>query len=252
LPKRILAFHKNLDVLYLPSLSTDLKYVIVLDTASANLNIDNEIDNSEVSRVMTYFKEWREKDAKQNSVWISAHLAKTAKGESIDEVINLGARGAGAWEDNSNWSAYVGASEKNGEGFRVFKMGKRRTVLDFEEIHAKGHSGYMPGNENGEAIEVKYRYTVCERGGANLRKQEFAQREGEVMKKRFIDAFSNCKIEFPNKSAILALVNGNASKKKEFLDGMISSGEVIERPTPEGNIKEYQRSKTYLSLKDNT
>jgi hypothetical protein len=222
--------------------------LVVFDTGSANFEINNESDNSEVGRFTALLKQWREREPRLKSAWVSAHLSKGAKGQSIDEILNFGSRGASAWEDNMNWVGLISSSEKDNKGYRVLKTGKIRVVPEFQEINFKGSERVMTASDGSD---VHYRYLVPERGAESLRKQESAIARDDEMKKRFIDAFSECKVSHPDRSEILSLVKGKSTQKAEFLNGLIAQREVFEYPIPDGNIREGKRSKTYLSLSSN-
>jgi RecA-family ATPase len=202
--------------------------LLVIDTASANLEVQNESDNSEISRMMSVMKEHAAKNS--ISVWIVTHLAKGAKGQSIDEIRKFGARGAGAWEDNAQWTAILAATKEDNEGDRIFKMGKRRAVLAFDEISFAGHDGTI---EIEGRPDVNYRYTVGNKGSAYLRKQAAAIEWTEVFVKRFRDAFAKCTKEYPTKSDIVSLAGGKKQTAMNKFEEFVAQGVIVEVEIPE-------------------
>ena len=90
--------------------------LVIIDTAAANLDIDNENDNAQISRFMAVLKEVHSQT--QMPIWVIAHLTKVAKGIDIDSLDTLSARGGGAWEADANWTAILSTDkdtdQKNG------------------------------------------------------------------------------------------------------------------------------------------
>ena len=64
--------------------------LVIIDTAAANLEINNENANAEISGFMAVLKEQHTKTGM--NIWVIAHLAKTAKGVNIDNMDSLSAR----------------------------------------------------------------------------------------------------------------------------------------------------------------
>jgi hypothetical protein len=217
--------------------------LLVLDTASANLEVQNESDNSEISRMMSIMKQHAAFETGM-SIWISTHLAKGAKGQSIDEIRKFGARGAGAWEDNAQWTAIIAATKEDNEGDRVFKMGKRRVVLDFDEISFKGHESVIAISED---VDVRYRYTVGNKGSAYLRKQAAAIEWSEIWVDRFKKAFAECRSEFPTKSAICGLAGGKKETARSRFEEFVAKGLILEVEIPESD-RELRGSKFWYKL----
>lgn len=105
-----------------------VKPLTVLDTVSANIDLDNENDNAEVGKAIAYIKQAND----GAPLWLTAHTAKAMK---RDDVQNLSVRGAGAFEGDANAVAYI--FKEQAEDLRFMKLGKHRYEADFAEIEFK-------------------------------------------------------------------------------------------------------------------
>jgi hypothetical protein len=100
-----------------------IKPLIVFDTTSANFQLENESDNSEVSSAMAIIKQ----TLMDYPVVLVGHTPKALK---KGEITDLTFRGASAWEADAH-ATYFMAEE---EGERYLILGKRRFVPKFTEI----------------------------------------------------------------------------------------------------------------------
>ena len=105
-----------------------VKPLTVLDTVSANIDLDNENDNAEVGKAIAYIKQAND----GAPLWLTAHTSKALK-RSDDE--NLSVRGAGAFEGDANAVAYI--FKEQAEDLRFMRLGKHRYEADFNEIEFK-------------------------------------------------------------------------------------------------------------------
>jgi len=98
--------------------------LVVMDTKSAVLEMENENDNSEASRAMA--------DLKQRfaglPIWLIGHMAKTNLGRS--DVSTLSMRGGSAFEADANQVLYI----VNEHGTRFLVRGKTRFVAKWDEL----------------------------------------------------------------------------------------------------------------------
>ncbi len=102
-----------------------VKPLTVLDTVSANIDLDNENDNAAVGKAIAYIKQAND----GAPLWLIAHTAKALKQEDVQ---NLSVRGAGAFEGDANAVAFI--FEEAAKGVRYMKLGKHRYEADFNEI----------------------------------------------------------------------------------------------------------------------
>lgn len=105
-----------------------VKPLTVLDTVSANIDLDNENDNAEVGKAIAYIKQAND----GAPLWLTAHTAKAMK---RDDVQNLSVRGAGAFEGDANAVAYI--FKEQADDLRFMKLGKHRYEADYNEIEFK-------------------------------------------------------------------------------------------------------------------
>jgi hypothetical protein len=185
--------------------------LLVLDTASANIELENENSNSEVSRAMAILKEFYSKY--DLSSQIITHLTKTAKGQSIDDLSNLSARGGGAWEGDAHWTGLLSSEKENGEGDRVLKILKTRHEHDFREISFSGSVQEAPALDRfGNPILVKYRYSVPSKSSKDSRVIERMKEKNEAICEKIKAALQSLDGEYPSKNDIKKEVGGNATE----------------------------------------
>lgn len=185
--------------------------LVIIDTAAANLEINNENANAEISGFMAVLKELHTQTGM--NIWVIAHLAKTAKGVDIDNMDSLSARGGGAWEADANWTAILSADE---DGKRVLKMNKRRVELLFSEISFSSvvHSKSSV-DEFGDLVNVDYRYVTPMRSDFRSRMlQKMKPLEDQVL-----DLVKT--LDYPSKNAIQLELGGKSTKVKNVIDSLL-------------------------------
>ena len=217
----------------------DIPPLVIIDTAAANFELTNENSNAEISAFMAVLKEMHSQTGM--SIWVVAHLAKTAKGANIDEMDSLSARGGGAWEADANWTAVLSADD---DGKRILKMNKRRVELTFNEIYFQSvtHSKWAM-DEFGDEVSLDYRYVTPMRSDYGTRiSQKMKPFEAEVLKA--ID-----KLEWPSKNEIQIEMGGKSTKPKMVIDSMIARGILKEAPLP--STAKRKGRKTYIAINSN-
>lgn len=140
--------------------------LIVIDTAAATFEIENESDNSQVSSAISEVK--RACSESNTPLWIVAHTAKAM----AEADKNLSARGAGAWTGDVHGTAYV-LSSKNTPNERVLELGKIRYEPSFRSVRfvTETHSA-LSQHTLGHTVERSYRVG-----------QAFKQTEDDVLQK---------------------------------------------------------------------
>jgi len=218
----------------------DIPPLVIIDTAAANFELSNENSNAEISGFMAVLKEMHSQTGM--SIWVVAHLAKTAKGANIDEMDSLSARGGGAWEADANWTAVLSADDDDGK--RILKMNKRRVELTFNEIYFQSvtHTKLVT-DEFGDEVSLDYRYVTPMRSDYGTRiSQKMKPLEAEVLKA--ID-----KLEWPSKNEIQSEMGGKSTKLKTVIDSMIAKGALKEIPLP--STEKRKGRKTYIAINSN-
>lgn len=185
--------------------------LVIIDTAAANFDLSNENANAEISEFMAVLKEMHTKT--RMNIWVIAHLAKTAKGISIDDMDTLSARGGGAWEADANWTAVLSADE---DGKRILKMNKKRVELTFNEIYFQSvtHSKSAM-DEFGDIVNLEYRYVTPMRS-------DYGSRIAKKMKPiedQILEVIG--RLEYPSRNEIQNEMGGKSSKIKGVIDSML-------------------------------
>jgi hypothetical protein len=152
--------------------------LIILDTAAANLKVEQENDNGEISNNMAMIKELGEKH--NANFWIINHLSKDAKNQSIDQIMNMTARGGSAWGSDANWTALIGkANPEDIDSDTILKIDKERigTLRGAEIVFTAAFHPEMMLDKLGEPVEVSYPVV-------GMKKSETATRKKEAYKKQ--------------------------------------------------------------------
>ena len=100
--------------------------LVVLDTASACIDMENENDNAEAGRAIAAIKE----ALGSMPAWIIGHTPKALK---RGDVRDLSMRGASSFEGDVHATSYIFYDEALDK--RVLSLGKRRFEAEFDEIH---------------------------------------------------------------------------------------------------------------------
>ena len=151
--------------------------LIVLDTSNATLDLENENDNSQAGKAIACIKEVLGKAA----LWIVAHTSKVT---SREDVKQMSARGAGAFEGDANAVCYI----LQQESVRFLVLGKRRFEAEFTEIKFESHAHCEDVMTPwGMSQRVWYRYGLpskAEEGEREGMKQQAKEDSADLIKHR--------------------------------------------------------------------
>lgn len=112
------------EMTYTTEMGFAVRPLVVLDTVSSNLDLENESDNSEVADAMSRIKE----TLRGAPLLLIGHTSKAAIAHG-----GIGAfRGASAWEADAEGTYFLGVDEETGE--RYMETGKVRFSPMFDEI----------------------------------------------------------------------------------------------------------------------
>jgi hypothetical protein len=142
-----------------------VKPLIILDTANACIDLENENDNSQVGAACAAI---REGIGPAGACWVVHHAPKAQRGASVED---LTIRGGSAWEGDASTTAYI--STEGTEDKRFVRLGKCRfaprynelafdTDVDTEVVQAPW----------GETQEIVLRYGVPEGSSAAVRREQ--------------------------------------------------------------------------------
>lgn len=151
-----------------------VKPLVVLDTTSATVELESENDNAEVSRALAAMRI----AAPTMPRWLIAHMPK-----NIERKDASTARGASAWEADTDGSAYL--LREGAEGPRVLVLGKRRFTPEFDELTF----GSQGGDKNvstpwGSLQAVRYVHGEPNISHTATRKQQAEQRKQQESESR--------------------------------------------------------------------
>ena len=205
--------------------------LIILDTAAANLKVEQENDNGEISNNMAMIKELGEKH--NANFWIINHLSKDAKNQSIDQIMNMTARGGSAWGSDANWTALIGKADPDDiDSATILKIDKERigTLRGSEIVFSAAFHPEMMLDKLGEPVEVSYPVV-------GMHRSETATRKKEAFKKKISDAHQSIidqikKKEYQTGSDVHTVLKVNKQDFYLRLSELIEGGKVLEMELP--------------------
>ena len=223
--------------------------LVVFDTASATFNLDNENDNSEVSKYLSVIKE---KFLELNiPVWIVAHIAKSLKREDLK---NMSTRGASAFEGDANAIAYI--VNEDGDLSRYIGLGKHRYEEEFNTIRMTSNVFEEPVVDGyGDLVTVGYRYSMlykCSEEARVVNAEEAKEKKKNATKDRIkSDIIELIKVNQDNninttKSIIKKEIKGMEKTIIECLETMIENGLISQ---VDSGIKKNRESTFWYFLK---
>lgn len=142
--------------------------LVVLDTKSAVLDVEDENSNSEASKMMAALKQ----GFNDLPIWLIGHVAKALK----DATEGLSGRGAGAIEADANQTMFL---IKDKQDKRYFQNDKKRFEQKWPQIDLISHTKtIMALDEFGNLEEVTLRWAIAKPGEVPNKKMA-EQREAE-------------------------------------------------------------------------
>ena len=203
--------------------------LIVLDTANATLDIDNENDNAEVGKAISAIKQ----AADGMPIWIVAH---TPKSINRQEVKDLTVRGASAFTGDSQATLFIFKDDKLTD-YRFMMLGKHRFVEDFDEVRFSTSLHHQTIRTPwGKSQTQKYLVGKPEPASVKARLEEKRaleedQKAGEefVIRSEIEKMIGNPPQGIQmTRERLKGLVRRNNSKVIDLLEMLISEGKVIE------------------------
>ena len=187
--------------------------LIVMDTASANIDLDEENNNSQIGAAIAAIRE----GLGGGTCWIVHHTPK-AQGSAPLEDLTL--RGGGAWEGDASCTAFIG--DEGASDRRFMRLGKRRFEAAFAELEFDTHvDREIVETPWGEPQEVVYRYGFPKASSAAERqvKATEARVEREADKDRAREALVLADLRENGESTIRAANDRLGGGKR--LDGWV-------------------------------
>jgi hypothetical protein len=238
--------------------------LVVIDTLSATIRIDNENDNSEAAKMLATLRSGFE----GVPLWICVHTAKSLKGADVSQ---MSVRGASAFEGNAQGVFYLINDTRVGSRFLYGGSGaKRRDQGTLTEIEVRSEQkAEVVEDEFGFKQEVQYlipELLPSDFESRSNRTQEFLDTEDVKAKElrssedkrrvvAVIETFNKRACEepdkqehYPSKSMIKSRLQGQmgANKVDGLLKRLADEGLVEEVPLPRGVSR--KGATTYVSL----
>jgi hypothetical protein len=205
--------------------------LIILDTAAANLKVEQENDNGEISNNMAMIKELGEKH--NANFWIINHLSKDAKNQSIDQIMNMTARGGSAWGSDANWTALIGKADPDDiDSATILKIDKERigTLRGSEIVFSAVFHPEMMLDKLGEPVEVSYPVVGMHRSETATRKKEASKKKRVEYHEAILKAVKESK--YPTGNEIHKIVRGNKENFDEVIRELIACNSLQYAPLP--------------------
>jgi len=150
----------------------DVLPLVVLDTKSAVLALENENDNSEASAMMAALKQ----GFAGLPVWLIGHVAKANLSRS--DVAGLTSRGASAIEGDANQTLFL---VREGDA-RYLVLGKTRFEPRWPELEITSHTATAPATDEFGNVEiVVMRWGIA--APAEMSRKEAAEQAAEQQRK---------------------------------------------------------------------
>lgn len=218
-----------------------VKPVVVLDTTTANIDLENESDNSQVGAAMSILKQ----SLPRTPIVLIGHTPK-AMGRA--EVENLTFRGAGAWEAEAA-ATYFLAHDPDTE-MRFLVIGKCRFAPTYREIHFDHEGGSVPVDTPwGDAQTKQYLHGVPSKSNGEARRaarqevreerraEENTRRENE-RQERVLATIRQFVAEgrLPKKNAIHEAVRGDKTQFYKAVDALTEANLIYAHPLTKDDI----------------
>lgn len=212
--------------------TTELLPLVVLDTLAANIEIENENDNAEASKVMACLKQ----KFAGLPIWIIAHTAKANLGKGD----NITTRGAAAYEADAQQVLYITWDNKTNR--RCILRGKTRFESPWHDLEIKSDSRTMTVlNRFGTEETLTLRWGIASPSAIGNRaarqeqaRAEAAKRDKEALRAQILqavrDAFDND--QRLNKTAVKGAVTGSGQTITNCTAELIAEGWLYEVTIP--------------------
>ena len=167
--------------------------------------------------------------------WIINHLAKDAKNQSIDQIMNMTARGGSAWGSDAQWTALIGKADPDDiDSATILKIDKERigTLRGSEIVFTATFQSDDVADKFGDFVEVHYPVVGMQKSKTETRKKE-------EFKKKISDAHQSIidKIEeqmYQSGADVHKKLKMNKQDYYARLSELITDGRVVEQELPEG------------------
>jgi RecA-family ATPase len=186
--------------------------LIVADTVAASLDLEDENNNSEVSKFISSIKIACSDTGA--SLWLIAHISKVT---NRAQVSDMSARGASAFGADANGTGFVIADEKGDSNKRYLILGKKRYETSFNEVAFTSEVyEIFAKNRLGAVVPECYRIGSIEKSSEQNRKEEAKQAQLSRDEAKVLDAMRQSgHVYFPKKliGALMGTPSGSGYQK---------------------------------------
>jgi hypothetical protein len=228
--------------------------LVVLDTRSAIIAVDDENDNAETSQIMAALKQ----RFAGLPVWIVGHVAKASFGRA--DAKNMSARGATALEGDAHQVIFI-VIEDDDQRFLI--RGKTRFEAAIASCRLVSHVDHEWGvDEFGEACEIPVRHVTIEpltseeegdrkaqAGAIRAAEKEERTRERQERARQEIIEFVRQKASegvLMGKKDVAERLGGRRSQRLTVIKQLILDGLLIVATDWPDDVRRHNRSEGYL------
>lgn len=228
--------------------SVELLPLVVIDTIAATIQLDNENDNSEVSKAIAVLKQ----EFEGLPTWLIGHTAKA----NIGRTDGITARGASAWEADVNQVLYL-LKEEKAPYQRVLQLGKRRFEAPHDVFDITSEcSTALTVNRFGESELLTLRWATIAVGKIRhtlqAAKEEQRAADKAALRQSIIDAVQAAfdRGERLNSTAICNAIGGKKQAVVDEIKALQDEGRLLEVGIPRGRALQPSRNRFFVPLSD--
>ena len=191
--------------------------LIVADTIAASMEIEDENNNSQVSKFISEIKSACSDTGA--SLWLIGHISKVM---NRAEVSDMSARGASAFGADANGTGFIIKDDKGDESKRYLLLGKKRYEVDFNEISFTTQCyEVFAKNRLGNSLIEPYRIGTIEESSEQNRKEEVQQAQLSRDELKVLDAMRGKGHTYFPKSLIATLTGMGTGNPYQKLGGIL-------------------------------
>lgn len=231
----------------------ELPPLVVFDTQSAVLDLENENDNAQVSRAVAALKQQFD----GLPAWLVAHVAKTDLGRT--EVHNLTARGASSLVGDTHQELHLIREGHELDGPRWLVRGKTRFEARWAELQIHSYTDTIATTDEwGDPEQLVLRWAIA-RPPEGTRK-ELAEQRREVeqqtaeteVRRSILDAVETAWNEgFPlNRAGVKSKIRRKTATVVAGIENLISESWLLEIPVPASERVAPSRANFLVRLSD--
>jgi RecA-family ATPase len=191
--------------------------LIVADTIAATLDLEDENNNSQVSKFIAEIKSACSDTGA--SLWLIGHISKVM---NRAEVSNMSARGASAFGADANGTGFIIKDEKGDESKRYLLLDKKRYEVDFNEVSfTTQRYDIFAKNRLGKTLMETYRIGSIEQSSEQNRREEVQQVQLSRDEGKVLDAMRQSGHLYFPKSLISTLAGMGSGTAYQKLAGIL-------------------------------